>query len=180
MCSQHCWGQGHSFWGSMCPKLIIICHLCWWLEPLGSATLFLQLALAVPGSLSSHCCSAAGACSSALCSQQDCQTHRDAQGPWLLTGGLLNRFPILPGQSSAFAPWITLTWADQVPSGLHNFTPASAYYKEEYLTLHASSKLCLRAVPLFLSCCQILTVLLLFWQEGSSSLQATAIRTAFV
>lgn len=122
MCSQHCWGQGHSFWSSMCPKLIIICHLCWWLEPLGSATLFLQLALAVPGSLSSHCCSSAGACSSALCSQQDCQTHRAAQGPLLLTGGLLNRFPILPGQSSAFAPWITLTWADQVPSGLHNFT----------------------------------------------------------
>lgn len=177
MCSLHCWGQRHSFWSSMGPKLIIICHLCWWLEPLGSVTLFLQLALAVPSSLSNLCCRR---CPSALCSQQVCQTHWAAQGPLLLTGGLLNGFPILPGQV-CILNHTYLSWSGPLRiAQLHSCYDAPAYYKEEYLTLHTSSKLCLRAVPLVLSCCQILTVLLLFWQEGSSSLQATAIRTAFV
>lgn len=134
--------------------------------------------------LSYHCCCASASCSSVPSAlQQVCLTHRAV---FAGQKRLAKYLPILLCQPSAFAPWITLTWADLplclrriATAQFHSCYDASAYYKEKYLTLYTSSKLCLRAVPLFLSSCQILTVLL-FWQEGSSSLQDTAIRIAFV
>lgn len=99
--------------------------------------------------LSNHCCCAAGTCSSVLSApQQVCLTHRAAQGSVLVKGGLLNRIPILPCQSSTFAPWITHTWAalPSCPLGIataqfHSCYDASAFCKEKYLTLYTSSKL---------------------------------------
>lgn len=162
----------------MGPKLIIIYHLCWWLWPLGSAVLLPQSPF--QAHLSNHCCSAAGTHSSDPSAVQQVSLSQGCTGVFAVQRRL-EKQTFYPASSvfnvctlnHNYLSWFTLMSAQDCNYTISLVLWCICLLQREISHLVYQQQTVSQS-PLFLSCCQILTVLLLFWHEGSSSLQATA------